>query len=225
MNELLGVESDETQLPGSRSCWLIVTSPLGPLSLACWKRSGHVQAHPGKRQSPHETATAPQSYSNSNTGAWHHEQDSLCLWPEVSSLTLKVNLIGFSLVWPGFYAHPQSWGEGEVNDIDWGGEKAVTQRYLRALFPEEQVKDCWAGKADSCPVQGIRAQLSCAQGSRSDFMLQVGLEEHRSNLGLRRVTVHAGELQVHGNIGEQFNSFLKIIHLPVLCLSRGRQDL
>ena len=34
VNELLGVESDETQLPGSRSCWLIVTSPLSEASVS-----------------------------------------------------------------------------------------------------------------------------------------------------------------------------------------------
>ena len=34
VNELLGVESDETQLPGSRSCWLIVTSPLSQASVS-----------------------------------------------------------------------------------------------------------------------------------------------------------------------------------------------
>lgn len=62
VNELLGVESDETQPPGSRSCWLIVTSPLRPLSLACWKRSGACRSTPGKK-----TAPAPQSYSNSST--------------------------------------------------------------------------------------------------------------------------------------------------------------
>ena len=27
------------------------------------------------------------------------------------------------------------------------------------------MKHCWVGKADSCPVQEINAQLSCAQGS------------------------------------------------------------
>lgn len=49
VNELLDVESDGTQLPASRSCWLIVTSPLRPLSLACWKRSGACRSTPWKK--------------------------------------------------------------------------------------------------------------------------------------------------------------------------------
>ncbi|KAB0404042.1 hypothetical protein E2I00_001331 [Balaenoptera physalus] len=52
VDELLDVETDETQLPGSRSCWWTVTNPLRPPSLACWTRSRtcRSRAHPGRKE-------------------------------------------------------------------------------------------------------------------------------------------------------------------------------
>ena len=60
--------------------------------------------------------------------AWGREQDSLCLWPRglVPDIKNKGNRFLIGVAW--FYAHPQSWREGEVSDIDRGGGKAGTQR-------------------------------------------------------------------------------------------------
>ena len=86
------------------------------------KNLGHAEAHQGKRQPlPPVSATAI-------LWAGGCEQDSLCLWPRglVPDIKNKGNRFLIGVAW--FYAHPQSWREGEVSDIDRGGGKAVTQR-------------------------------------------------------------------------------------------------
>ena len=161
----------------------------------------------------------PQSQQQQYCGPGAVSRTPCASGPEVSSLTLKIKVTGFSLVWPGSMPtteleggwsqwHRPRWREGCYPKI---ASSFVSRRTGEALLGRQSWQLSSPGdKSTALLCPGQRGRLS---HQPSDCMLQVGLEEHRSDLGLRRVTVHAGELQVHGSSWEQFNSFLKSIYL------------
>ena len=64
VDELLDMESDDTRAVRVKELLVDCNKPTEPAG----QDLGHAEAHPGKRQFSHKTATSPQSYSSSNTG-------------------------------------------------------------------------------------------------------------------------------------------------------------
>lgn len=59
------------------------------------------------------------------------------------------------------------------------------QRNVRALLPEEEMKDCWTGTNHSSPLQKTAAELPCSWGNGlslltgCDLVLQAEFAEHK----------------------------------------------